>query len=144
MPELVQLVLERGVALPLLHRVHLELGDSGLHALDVFPQHRVLLLELSGLLPQLLELELPRLVVVQELLGEDGDVEAVAVLPVLGLGHAQLPVAVLEAVPLVPGLLDLQHGDNSGWGWGTRSGSGGFLFLLGFALSVRSSGRSWS
>ena len=62
--ELVQLVLQRGVALPLLHGLHLELGDGGLHALDVFTEHRVLLLELPPLLSQLLELELPRLVVV--------------------------------------------------------------------------------
>ena len=130
-------MLERGVALPLLHRVHLELGDGRLHALDVFTQHRILLLKLPRLLPQLLELQLSGLVVVQELLSEDGYVEAVAVLPVLRLDHAQLPLAVLEAVPLLPpGLLHLQHRDScDSCGYGdTRRNS--FLLLLRFALSI--------
>ena len=129
--ELVQLVLQRGVALPLLHGLHLELGDGGLHALDVFTEHRVLLLELPRLFPQLLELELPRLVVVQELLGEDRNVEAVAVLP-LRLGHAQLAVAVLKTVPLLP--LPLLYTDNR---HSTPSYTyTGLLLLLGFALSI--------
>ena len=127
LPELVQLVLQRGVALPLLHGLHLELGDGGLHALDVFAEHRVLLLELPRLLPQLFELQLPRLVVVQELLGEDRNVEAVAVLP-LRLGHAQLAVAVVKTVPLLP----LLYTDNRR----STPSYTGLLFLLGFAFSI--------
>ena len=74
LPQLVELVLEGGIVLPLLDRLHLQLADGGLHTFDVFPQHRVLFFELSSLLPQLLQFELPGLVVVEERVRENRNV----------------------------------------------------------------------
>merc|ERR1719341_1013238 len=103
LPQHVELLLQPRVVLPLLHRLHLQLADCELHAVDVFPQHSILLLKLCRLFPELPELQLPGLVVVKELLGKNRNVKAVAVLS-LRLGHHHLPVTLVEAIPLaVPG-----------------------------------------
>ncbi len=54
------MLLQAGVVLPLLDRVHLQLADGRLHVVDVFTQHGVLLFEICRLFPQLPQFRLDK------------------------------------------------------------------------------------
>ena len=55
------MLLETGIVLPLLQRLHLQLGNGGLHAVNMFAEHCVLLLKLRRLLSQLTQFVFPGL-----------------------------------------------------------------------------------
>ena len=61
LPDGLKVLLEAGVVLALLQRLHLKLADGRLHAIDMLPKDGVLLVELSGLFSQLPQLVLTRL-----------------------------------------------------------------------------------
>ena len=53
LPDGLQVLVKAGVTLPLLQGLHLQLADSGLHALNMLLQHCILLFKFSCLFTQL-------------------------------------------------------------------------------------------